>query len=727
LCLAVLVTCQSAPAEDVREVWRSDFDGDHLNGANTPVFMNGRTRQPEPDRLIFHSRQGVVTLGGQFGKTGDYAELTWPKLEDLSLQQNPMLEMRYRFPSSDPQVHIEIQPTFMSASGAERTTYLYAHHESEQWRTRAWRLAGDEPLPKQWRPQELVGLSIRVHAKRPAEVEIDWVRLRERNGAEQRREEQWLSLVSGGPPVEPAVLREFFPFGVYDDPADISKRHSFDIMSRNHLNYNQAAFCTGPTLKAAERTGVRISARVRPILERFGEGGVDAAETWVKPSIDAIGDNRVVIGYDIGDERPLTELWPAAASTRILEQLDPTRFTSLCFFDPLQIQAYKPYLCLYLCDIYPLGRGRSADYLYDWCHSLAKQTDNRRHWVILQTFGDTRYRWSGAHGGWILPNVAELRLMTFGSLAGGARGIIYYGFNSDHAELLLDQWCNPLNDLLEELSRLGERLIPIGRRLLDAEVDFETVVRNDNEDHVIVGVLHAPKRNVNYLVIVNKNLKTPESATIELPAAWRDRKVLDLTSLTDSAGNLQISLIPGDGHIYMIGSAEQCRAEADAIRANRIEEALRVMTPDISTAKGWDLDVSQVLHLQAAAEKVVKQGASFDVGEENVRQAGELLEVLLTTCEPYVGIKSQLDRIGQRMGEVEPAMYADNRDATIVKMMTPLRESYWQLHARWAEGYGMLLEGQRDGLLPRVEALAADCETLLAEVRTTLAGRSPSS
>ena len=56
--------------------------------------------------------------------------------------------------------------------------------------------------------------------------------------------------------------------------------------------------------------------------------------------------------------------------------------------------------------------------------------------------------------------------MTYGSIAGGARGIIYYNFNWDRAETLADQWCNPLNNLLEEISRLGELLIPIGRRLL---------------------------------------------------------------------------------------------------------------------------------------------------------------------------------------------------------------------------------------------------------------------
>ena len=713
----------------MKEAWRTDFDGGNLNGADKPVFINGSSKNSEPDRLIFHSREGVVTLGGQFDKMEDRAELTWPKLGELSLGNNPMLEIRHRLTAPDPVIHVEVQPTYLSADGSQRTVTFYIS-PLVQWQTTAWRLFPDEAIPEAWRPQALVGLSIKVHCKHPAELEIDWMRLREFSATEQEREGQWLSMTSDGPLAEPAVLREFFPFGMYDDSSDIGEhhlthRHVFDVMARHHLNYKQSAFLhihdgsltLGPTPKAAEQTGMRMSARVRPILHHFGQGGPDAAEAYVKPWVDAIAGDRAVIGYDIGDERPILDFWPAAGAARVLARLDTTRFSSLTFahFQPANIQAYKPHLCLYLSDNYPLGFGKSPDYLYEWCYKVAKESNNKRHWIVLQTFGDSRSRqW---RPGAILPNVAQLRLMTYGSIAGGARGIIYYNFNWDRAETVADQWCNPLNNLLEEISRLGELLIPIGRRLLDAEVDFETVVRTDNEDRVIVGVLHAPGRDVHYLVVVNRNVSASESATLELPAAWQDRKVLDLRSLKDATDKSQVSLLPGDGHIYMIGSAEQCRAEADAIRANRIEESLRVMTPDISTAKSWELDISQVLHLQEIARNALQQEGGLELGGENARKAGELLETLLAGCEPYAGIRSQLDRIGKRMGEVEHAMWEDNRDAEIVKIMAPYRQPYWQLHARWAEAYGRLLEGKREGLSGRVEALASDSATLLADVR----------
>ena len=120
----------------------------------------------------------------------------------------------------------------------------------------------------------------------------------------------------------------------------------------------------------------------------------------------------------------------------------------------------------------------------------------------------------------------------------------------------------------------------------------------------------------------------------------------------------------------------------------------------------------------------MQREGGLDRGEENAHKAGELLETLLAQSEPYAGIRSRLDRIGQRMGQVEPAMYDDNRDAQIVKTMAPFRQPYWELHARWAQAYGMLLEGEKDGLLARVDAIASDSEKHLADVHTALAGRS---
>jgi hypothetical protein len=722
-CCVVLFACRLAVAGDVNEAWRVEFESGALDGADKPVLINGQTREPEPNRLIFRSENNGIVLGGQFEEPGDYVLLEWPKLPNFALQKHPILEMRCKLPLSDADTYVRATPKFLTADNSEREFDFYVSRPQGEWHTVAFRIAGDEPLPETSRPVSLIGLKIHVHAKRTAEVEFDWMRLRQRNSEEQHLEEEWRSLVAGGPPDEPEVLSEFFPFGIYDDISDISRypishRHNFDVMSRNHLNYKQAAFA-GPNIKAAEQTGVRISVRIRPILQRYLEGGVKSAKEWVRPYLDAVGDSPAVIGYDIGDERPLADLWPVTGCVQVLNQLDPNRFSSTCFFSPSHIPAYEPFLALYQCDIYPLGRGRNALYPHEWSLSLAKQTKNRRHWMILQTFGDTPYRKSGAHGGWILSTVAQHRLMTYGSIAGGVRGIIHYGYNWDGADTLMDQWCNPTGELFAEVSRLGELLIPIGRRLLDAEVDFETVVKSDNEDRLLVSVLHAPKRDVNYLVVVNKNIKESGSGILRLPAKWQGRKILDMASLNESNGELRISLAPGDGRIFMIGSTDQCQQEAKALQSNRIDETFRAMTPDFSTAESWKLDISEVLELKKRAFDFDSQ---LDEREASAREASDALKSLLAKTEPYASIRSQLDQIGGRMGKAQHAMYEDHRDAKTVSIMTPLRDSYWSLHAQWAESYSMLLEGKSEGLQARVEKLDADSKRISDEAEKALAG-----
>ena len=148
LCLVVLFTSHLVLAEDAKDAWRVDFDDGNLDGVSNPVFVSGISKESEPDRLIFRSEQGAVTLGGQFEHKADFAELTWPQLQDLSLQKSPMLEMRVRLAAAHPDFYMKIEPTYVTASGKQEIVTLYATPRAE-WKTFTWRLAGNDPLPKE--------------------------------------------------------------------------------------------------------------------------------------------------------------------------------------------------------------------------------------------------------------------------------------------------------------------------------------------------------------------------------------------------------------------------------------------------------------------------------------------------------------------------------------------------------------------------------------------------
>ena len=105
-----------------------------------------------------------------------------------------------------------------------------------------------------------------AHGRRPVTADFDWVQLRGLNEEEQRKEEDWIALMDRYERIEPPILKEFFPFGVYDAPPDsssthkISHRMAFRMLSRHHLNFVMAA---SDNVKAAEEMGMCLGVRMR--------------------------------------------------------------------------------------------------------------------------------------------------------------------------------------------------------------------------------------------------------------------------------------------------------------------------------------------------------------------------------------------------------------------------------------------------------------------------------
>jgi len=679
-----------------KEGWRVDFDDGTLGGAGEPRYVNRSEGRVEAERASWKIQDGIVSVTGEFNAdsaegSGDYVPLSWGDL-DASIVDFPVLEMRFRV--SGEEGRLLVQCTYEYADSSQQSPYFYAAFDQPgQWTTLATRLVGDSSLPKKWTPRRLVRMHIWLMGDSPVTADFDWVRLRRLNAEEQKREDEWIELLVDYDPGEPAVLRQFFPFGVYSGPPDSSSkyqyfhRQTFGLMARNHLNFfkagaphrRQGRWLTEPTKRvqpivaAARETGIRVNLRMRRCAAMFEEHGAKAIIDWAAPIVQEIAESPEVLGYDVGDELPLAALHNVAAAVAVLRQMDAKRPSVLCFWDPASVRAYDPYVPVNASDIYPLqdGSDRTAAYMYEWCRRIARDTDNKRHWIILQSFGAAPWR---KRRGYIVPSVEQLRLMTWASLAGGARGIIYYSFSYDRYKMIADQWGNP-NELFREIARLGEEIIPIGRRLLDCVVDFDAKIACDNPE-ILVGVLHAPERSARYVIVANKDTASPQGGKLKGATA----NMLDLTSLSEIVGGTIAPLQPGDGRAYLIGAQQDLRAEADAIRANQREETHRAATPDRTLARLY----------------------------------GDRLPDCLAA-------KAKLDEIARLMGSVEPAMFDDNPDAAVVEAMNPHRETYWAIHPRWAQMYEDLLSGA--GPAEHIEALAAEAKKIVAEIRRALGDR----
>jgi len=647
-----------AYGEGPAEGWGVDFDDGTLGGAGEPRYFNrseGPTRT-DPDRASWKIEDGVVTIAGEFrpgstGGAGDFVPLGWDELE-VSLVDYPVLEMRLRVSAEAgrilPPRCILVQCTYEYADGSRRTPYYYPKIDLDrpgEWVTLTRRIAGDTSAPKKWTPRRLVYVCVFLMGDRPLTADFDWVRLRGLDDEDRKKEDDWIALMQGYEPIEPPILKEFFPFGVYDAPPDSSSKHkmssrmTFRMLSRHHLNFVKASQAT--SVKAAEEMGMYLGVRMRPCSTYFERGGTQAVTAWAGPIIDSVKDSPALICYDMGDERKISELWGAVGGIGVLNQLDPTHPSALCFYDPVTIKRYDPYVPLTVSDIYPLSEDldTTAAHLYDWCRRMARETGNKRHWMILQSFGAAPW---GRKDDMLVPTVEQLRLQVYAALAGGARGIIMYSTSYDRYRMMADQWGNP-NELMKEAARLGEILIPLGRRLLDCEVDLDTKIACDNEN-ILVGVVRSAERNATYLILANKDEKAPRGGTL----SGLDGELFDLVALKPSPAGAVEPLLPGGGRIYRVATAEQLKSEAEIVRRNRTEETERAATPDrLFEARG---------------------------------------------CNPKH--REQLDETARIMGAIEPAMYLDNPDEKVVEMMTAYRDRYWGIHARWVLAYEALLAGE---------------------------------
>jgi hypothetical protein len=233
--------------------------------------------------------------------------------------------------------------------------------------------------------------------------------------------------------------------------------------------------------------------------------------------------------------------------------------------------------------------------------------------------------------------------------------------------MMADQWGNP-NELMEEAARLGEKLIPLGRRLLDCGVDFDTKIACDNRN-ILVGVVRAPAREATYVIVANKDEKAQQGGRL----TGLEGDLFDLVSLEPVAGDEVQPLLPGGGRIYFVGLEVDFDAEREIILKNRKEEELRVQKPDrLFETRGCD----------------AKQ-------------------------------RDRLDETARIMGTIEPAMFPDNPSEKVVAMMTAHRDRYWGIHARWVLAYDALLKGE---VVPdkEVHDILRDANGIVKEVRDAL-------
>ncbi len=743
LLIAVLFLILSLPLLAQTTDWEANFDDGTANGGIL-TFVK-RSTGADNSRLISQFEDGALVLGGQFDQeslsgAGDYASIEFRNI-NVDLTQFPMLEIRCKLPVDG---NLVVLPTYEYKDGTRTSPYtIFSPTGGDGWQTVVMRPATESSLPREWTPRKIVTLELWIQPSAAKEVEmrLDYVRFRTFTSEEKALDDSWVKLMRDYVPPQQPVLSKFFPFGVYADSSSdgsehcLTQEHSLSILARNHLNFVLAGAplavhgkkyapsrLTSPYVEAAQAAGIKTFVRMREAPYLYSTKGEAETKAWIRDFVTCTKNSPAVLGYDIGDEPSADQLWQMVAAKKLIEQADPSRVVGACFWDINSIRAFNPYFQVAISDHYPLAIGKLTDSkdVYEWCRQVARVTGNQRHWVILQSFGMAEWK---STEGYRFPTPAELRLMTYEAIAEGARGIIYFAYNAipEKFKMMADPWGNP-NPLFKETGSLAKKLIPVCGRLLDCVVDSDSQILCTNPQ-ILTGTLYDPMRKVRYLVAVNTNLKTSHTAKLTLPQAWRQvgAHIWDLDLLgkaSDSPERLTVApLRPGEGAIYLCGTQDEFELDRKAILTNRIEEELRIQTPDISIAKRYKADLTSVNLLRAKAVALSANG-KYDEAMQIAVKATTMLRKVMQSIKPYWAAKARLDAVAQRLGKVERLMYDTGLKSSFG--LTKLREQYWSIYEPWRQVYARTINSKSKGLSENITDIEQKAATVVKEIGDTV-------
>jgi hypothetical protein len=328
---------------------------------------------------------------------------------------------------------------------------------------------------------------------------------------------------------EPA-FKDFFPLGTWyfweddasyigrhaDDPDRIANYYERTMKDLSDHGFNLVFPVWTPhdhrliMLEEARKNGIKAIVHLDEINSVIARGEAGDKESLFEVASNAIKDVKrhpAVAGYYMIDE-PSNSPEVArriARARKVLEAVDPNRPGFSCLLggyeDLLKTVDYQ----VLLIDIYPLGVGWNGDFsgYIGELQRGARNAENRPLWVILQAFGKPN--------AWKIPTPEEIRAQVWLALAHGAKGIVYFIYQSTTGHQ--GEWLQGLVDM--DLKQMDSRLDEVGRINADIRKLAPTLLKLRPADFtlpevpssVIVGAFSDGKKR--YVILANKDTGSP--------------------------------------------------------------------------------------------------------------------------------------------------------------------------------------------------------------------------
>jgi hypothetical protein len=788
---AAAVSCADAP----QAAWREDFN-DLASPQNAHFFYEDRGSGKSGDDVIIRGVSGgILRYGLKYDATrkqdrynmllGDCfwwqgMGTTWGPFE---LKSYPFIEMKWRGDSFEFWYCVE------TAAGKRTPTYTWLKPERTEkdpqgrdWNISILRVAPDSSVPTANTPVRLVGLNLCPYSPREGKdlaVEIDYIEVRAATAAEEEQERKIVATFKDFPTGHWRGLETFFPFGTYF----FYKRGDFEswnggddyegaygALARHRLNYvvfddtveigrfngqledaGRRNFLAemNRLVQSARATGMKTGVGLCRLLDGRDLGaGYQQLLPLTREVTSAFPDDDVVVSWYVYDEPSAANLLSIAMITRALRETDPLQRPEMVVFNnTAAAESYVAYLSLCFWDNYPVLEGsRDPWAIRALARDYRRVLPGRPMWVTLPAFETIP---PAPQGSYLRPSDAEMRLMSYLALAEGAKGLVWFvdWMNEGNLVGFLDRVGQPRGGMAATLEDLSRRLVPLGKLLLATDpLDTATAEVKQLDapaagKGVAVSILQHRRLPISYLVAVNEDLDHFRSAQATLPAAVLGAGcgVYDLQAL-DGDNLLQGNvfnvgpLAGGDGRIYLVAKAREFRRQKAAIQCETALEDLRVLTPDLSIARRWQVDLGET----DAAIARCRRAAEAGDGEKALalsQQVAALLDRAMDSHSRLNAARHALADMRVELAEVATITEYPSRKprwwtGRDHPMSVPnpgfldLSKRYWEVGRAYRDLYSRYLKGESEGFAEHLSKARLDClkmrEDVLAMLRKKL-------
>lgn len=460
-----------------------------------------------------------------------------------------------------------------------------------------------------------------------------------------------------------------------------------------------------------------IGSRYSPQAKSLSEEELKAAMLKI---VERFKDSRGMFAWYLEEEPGPERAVPYLKEKRWVDEADPNHSCLMIFNAESGLDAIGPAQSVIFRDIYPIHRSSLQN---PWTVPVQVARHVRKYEqpfvLTIQAFGGERL--------WSVPSLGQYRLMAYGSLVEGAKGIHHFLYTTRpffDQKLPLDQslyggLVDPYGtptELHEEVANtLGPLLHSVGELLRTCRPsdgpDVVSVTSRqviDTMDYKRPAIAHRflddREKRYRILGLYNNNPDGEETGTIEFnPDAMGENKILDLTKQSEDlasghvhfmdSSKIDVKLAPGSGYFFALLPETEVHGVLERMRRVRFEAVRRMVQFDIHWLDKIGKGNAQWSAALSSAKESLENGDGAEALSKllkidaDIRRFLEEEESIRSVTDSLLAIREQLSAsykiITDTFGHVQPS--ENSEEAEVLSRYVVLQRKLGELYVGFSD------------------------------------------